>query len=83
MDDEVDGLKRPVTSVVPKGSVPWPVLCNVFVNDLNDGTECKFTDDKKLRVMDDTPNSCTIIQKGFDRLENWSDRHFLKFSKGK
>jgi len=76
-------LKRPVVSVVPKGSILWPVLFNIFIKDLDDGTECKFVDDKKSEVKDDTPDGCTTFQKGLDRLENWDNGNLLKFRKGK
>jgi len=63
-----------------------PVLFDIFVGDMDSGTECilsKLADNTKLCGVVDALEGRDAIRRGLDRLERWACVNCLKFNKAK
>ncbi|GAB0182882.1 mitochondrial enolase superfamily member 1 [Grus japonensis] len=67
-----------------QASVWWPVLFNIFINDLDKGIESTlghFADDMKLGRSDDLLKRRKALQRDLDRLDRWDKVNCVRFNK--
>ena len=85
VDGEVSSWKS-VLSGVPQGSVLGPILCLVYINDLEEGVTgniLKFADDTKLFTKNKEIGDKQNLQDDIDKLVKWSEKWQMLFNFGK
>jgi len=77
---------RLVMSSGPEGSVSGPVLFNIFINDIDDGTACTFSsfaEGTKLSNVVGTAEGKDVIQRELDKFKRWALVNLIRFNKAK
>ena len=74
---------KPVKSGIPQGSVLWPVIFVIFINDTPDYVQsmCQlFTDDAKIFRSVNSQEDIRILHEDLSDLTIWADRWQLPFN---
>jgi len=82
----ISGIKSSWRPVVSQVTILSPALFNIFINNLDDGEECtlsKFSDNTKLGVVAGMTEGHDAFQAHLERLEKGADRYLMTFNKGK
>lgn len=83
----ISGMKsswRSIFSSVFHGPITDAILFNVLINSLDDGKECNLSKtDANLRGVDALPQVFAAILRDLKRLEKWTNRNPMQFSKEK
>jgi len=77
---------RPVTSSIPQRSALRPALFNIFVGDMDSGTECtlaKSANDTRLCGAANMLEGRDAIQRDLDRLERWAGANLMRFNEAR
>ena len=85
VDGEVSSWKS-VLIGVPQGSVLGPILCLVYIDDLEEGVTgniLKFADDTKLLRKTKEIGDKQKLQDDIDKLVRWSEKWQMLFNFGK